>query len=177
VLKDNDLNFKVTLGSSGGGGGGGRRTRGRREVEEQLIRDAECLACCGIMDYSLLLGVFYEEFELKGRRKIGGSAGLATVDEEEGKEEKIHDDVEEGGAGMGNCGSRLEAGRVLGPSTFYIGIIDILQEWNLKKQGERFWKVHVRGADPEGLSAMEPMAYYERFREKIHDILSVDDED
>lgn len=45
----------------------------------------------------------------------------------------------------------------------YIGIIDILQEFNFSKRLERFSKTWFFCTDPEGLSAMEPVAYAERF--------------
>jgi hypothetical protein len=45
----------------------------------------------------------------------------------------------------------------------YIGIIDILQEFNFSKRLERFSKTWFFFNDPEGISAMEPVAYAERF--------------
>lgn len=45
----------------------------------------------------------------------------------------------------------------------YIGIIDILQEFNFSKWQERIFKVCFRCEDPLGISAMEPVAYAERF--------------
>ncbi len=36
---------------------------------------------------------------------------------------------------------------------------------------ERFFKVNFRGADPNGLSAIEPKLYKERFLRKVEDIL------
>ena len=43
-----------------------------------------------------------------------------------------------------------------------VGIIDILQKWDRWKQGERVGKA-VLGKDLDGLSAMEPDLYKERF--------------
>jgi hypothetical protein len=45
----------------------------------------------------------------------------------------------------------------------YIGIIDILQEFNFSKWLERIFKVCFRCDDPLGISSMEPVAYAERF--------------
>jgi hypothetical protein len=39
-----------------------------------------------------------------------------------------------------------------------------LKEWTWAKQVERWFKVVVKGADPEGLSACEPETYLERFQ-------------
>lgn len=90
---------------------------------------------------------------------------------------------------------KLEVYRVAGPDAYFMGIIDYQQKWNLKKkvcnipdcscdvkvytvpwllQMERFFKIHFRGADPEGLSAINPDVYKERFLRKIEDILDLD---
>ena len=45
----------------------------------------------------------------------------------------------------------------------YIGIIDILQEFNFSKWQERFFKTWFYWNDPQGISAMEPVAYADRF--------------
>jgi 1-phosphatidylinositol-4-phosphate 5-kinase len=78
---------------------------------------------------------------------------------------------------------RLEVYKVVGPDAYFIGIIDFQQKWNFGKkvtrkkgicvprsycfsvsfQMERFFKVNFRGADPQGLSAIEPETYKERY--------------
>ncbi len=42
-------------------------------------------------------------------------------------------------------------------------------------QLERFYKTTFAGADPFGLSAIEPVCYRDRFMKKIEDILDFDD--
>jgi hypothetical protein len=42
---------------------------------------------------------------------------------------------------------------------------------------ERFLKIHFKGADPNGLSAIEPELYKERFMRHIEDILDIEDSD
>lgn len=44
-----------------------------------------------------------------------------------------------------------------------MGIIDILQEWNFHKRLERFFKVYFRFQDKNGLSAVAPDFYAQRF--------------
>lgn len=56
----------------------------------------------------------------------------------------------------------LEVYRVVGPDTYFLGIIDFQQKWNWSKQMERFFKINFQGADPDGLSAVEPEQYKER---------------
>ena len=57
----------------------------------------------------------------------------------------------------------MRARLVEGPGTYYIGIIDVLQEWNFKKKMERFLKIYFKQYDADGISAIEPSAYCERF--------------
>jgi hypothetical protein len=57
----------------------------------------------------------------------------------------------------------MRARLVEGPGTYYIGIIDVLQEWNWNKKIERFLKIYFKRNDADGISAIEPAAYSERF--------------
>lgn len=57
----------------------------------------------------------------------------------------------------------MRARLVEGPGTYYIGIIDVLQEWNWNKKIERFLKMYVKRYDGDGISAIEPASYSERF--------------
>lgn len=52
---------------------------------------------------------------------------------------------------------------VEGPAKYYIGIIDILQEWTLTKRLERAIKIYIYRNDPYGISAMNPIDYARRF--------------
>eukprot|EP00617_Octactis_speculum_P009308 CAMPEP_0185790300 /NCGR_PEP_ID=MMETSP1174-20130828/155496_1 /TAXON_ID=35687 /ORGANISM="Dictyocha speculum, Strain CCMP1381" /LENGTH=220 /DNA_ID=CAMNT_0028484915 /DNA_START=181 /DNA_END=843 /DNA_ORIENTATION=+ len=60
-----------------------------------------------------------------------------------------------------------------GPTVFYLGVVDILQEWNLSKRLERAAKILFESAEPDGLSAVEPDFYCQRFQSKVQDILNV----
>jgi hypothetical protein len=53
-----------------------------------------------------------------------------------------------------------------GPGSYYVGIIDILQSWNWAKITERFFKIYIQRLDPDGISAMHPDPYAERFFER-----------
>lgn len=48
-------------------------------------------------------------------------------------------------------------------ATYYIGLVDILQEYNMKKQLEHFWKVSICRSDAEGISVVDPEKYRNRF--------------
>jgi 1-phosphatidylinositol-4-phosphate 5-kinase len=60
----------------------------------------------------------------------------------------------------------LSAASVEGPGIFYIGLIDMLQEWNWSKWIERMFKVYVLRKDELGISAVEPNYYRVRFMER-----------
>ncbi len=51
---------------------------------------------------------------------------------------------------------------MVGPDSYFMGIIDFQQQWNMQKKLERFFKINFRGVDPQGLSAIEPETYKER---------------
>lgn len=70
-----------------------------------------------------------------------------------GDDDSIDDD-EDGG---------LHTRFVEGPAKYYLGIIDVLQEWTLTKQLERFIKVYIYRWDGDGISAMNPQDYSKRF--------------
>ena len=215
VLKDNDLNFTLTLSKEQ-----------REKVLNQLIKDATALASFGIMDYSLLLGVNNKDYlvktsssdegdgeeekllgdhndeeneeEWKDESVLGSERSLflggsesencqneitkALQSEEEGEEEeeevkggedekKMNDKKQEEG-GHCLCENKLRATRVIGPAYYYLGIIDMLQEWTWEKRLERFWKVTINGKDPDGVSCTPPGVYLERFNQKMRDVVN-----
>lgn len=63
----------------------------------------------------------------------------------------------------------------MGPEAYYMGIIDFLQEWNWNKRAERFFKINFRGADPDGLSAIEPEIYRDRFIRRMEELLDMEE--
>ena len=48
-------------------------------------------------------------------------------------------------------------------ATYYFGIVDILQQYNVRKKLEHFWKTSITRLDPHGISAVEPNEYRQRF--------------
>eukprot|EP01133_Synstelium_polycarpum_P019979 gene19979-23941_t len=115
----------------------------KRTVVEQIQRDAEFLTSLNIMDYSLLIGVHPND---QGGRQ---------------------DDVNE----MQGCNMTkiVSADR---RETYYIGIIDILQLYDFNKKMERFFKVYIRFMNKEGISAVPPEFYKERFMKRMHQIIT-----
>lgn len=66
---------------------------------------------------------------------------------------------------------KLEVHRIIGPDAYFMGIIDFQQQWTIWKRLERFFKINFKNADPDGISAIDPYRYKERFLRKIEDIL------
>ncbi len=66
----------------------------------------------------------------------------------------------------GNEGG-LAAAVVEGPGVFYLGIIDILQEWSWSKRIERWIKSTILCQDKHGISVMPPQQYAERFQVRV----------
>ncbi len=116
------------------------------------------------MDYSLLIGVKRERFTVVDSQKPPAN------DAEDSSAAGSHKPWSIFGHGHGDedmfkrdCDGGMRARIVEGPGTYYIGIIDILQEWNFSKRLERFFKMYCKLLDGDGLSAMSPTFYADRF--------------
>lgn len=59
------------------------------------------------------------------------------------------------------------AHQVSGPSKYYFGLVDILQEWTIEKQIEHAYKVRVLRKSSKGVSAIPPKPYAHRFQRKM----------
>jgi 1-phosphatidylinositol-4-phosphate 5-kinase len=180
VLKDNDLKYKFKMHAATA-----------RDVALQLEADANFLLSIGVMDYSLLVGVHNNEFVIRAdpdqpqstsplvQRKQGtdpvqissyaSTTGPPLTDM---KSKSTDEEPELEGI---SAARRLEASRIVGADSYLFGIIDFQQKWTLQKKFERFLKIQFKGADPAGLSAIEPHAYKERFTHHMRDVLDVDD--
>eukprot|EP00603_Paraphysomonas_imperforata_P011470 CAMPEP_0114462732 /NCGR_PEP_ID=MMETSP0104-20121206/6983_1 /TAXON_ID=37642 ORGANISM="Paraphysomonas imperforata, Strain PA2" /NCGR_SAMPLE_ID=MMETSP0104 /ASSEMBLY_ACC=CAM_ASM_000202 /LENGTH=801 /DNA_ID=CAMNT_0001635625 /DNA_START=425 /DNA_END=2831 /DNA_ORIENTATION=- len=60
---------------------------------------------------------------------------------------------------------------VIAPGVYYMGIVDILQKWTIKKRCERLYKIHILGRAGEGISCMAPEPYKARFQQKVSQII------
>ncbi|TMW63240.1 hypothetical protein Poli38472_002181 [Pythium oligandrum] len=191
VLKDNDLTAKVRLDP-----------KTSEELYDQLVKDANFLSRLGIMDYSLLLGVHNVEYVVNSdleeddaeeipplrdlqRRNNWGTELHQRPGRGSTRESTMTMRTTNGGISLGpanaprigglprTCTGTRRANTVVGPSVYYFGMIDILQTWNMDKKLERFFKTKVLGKDPDGLSAIPPTAYCDRFKRKMAEILSI----
>ncbi len=57
------------------------------------------------------------------------------------------------------------------PATYYFGVVDILQQFTLKKNVEHVWKTRVLRQDKRGLSAVNQNYYGERFLKFMDSII------
>jgi len=76
----------------------------------------------------------------------------------------IHVQAETGSGGP--YGIEL-ASIVEGPQSYFLGIIDVLQRWDLRKRVERFLKTWGRCANRAGISALPPADYAQRFADRV----------
>ncbi|RLN87023.1 hypothetical protein BBJ28_00009081 [Nothophytophthora sp. Chile5] len=165
VLKDMDLTMKLRFGKNAG-----------RKLLAQLMRDSDFLCARGVTDYSLLLGVIEVSY-LVNRQNIltrDGSVFLPP-DSLTGKEPHQDEDRETTTGSSGRVKQSTQCLRaaevVIGPGFYYIGMIDMLQTWNFEKRVERFVKTVLLRKDPDGISAMPPKAYRDRFHRKLREII------
>jgi hypothetical protein len=128
---------------------------------------------CELTDYSLLIGVRRRKFGVVDNKEFeqqlqntSPSAHVkpslapvqpnASVDSQYNSKFKRNPFQQDSDGGM-------HAGLVEGPGTYYFGIIDILEQWTWRKRMERWVKCYFRCLDPEGISAMAPAPYADRF--------------
>jgi len=188
VYKDSDLNFKVRLDP---------------EIRSQFVQtcqeDANFLASINIMDYSLLLGVHNTEHVIT-RKGLSHHQSVASTwqstdtlmmtDEYVGTNEEksavslkplsrptSNEELTFVTAFHKEQDGGLNANIIEGPGMFFMGIIDILQEYNKQKKIERLFKVWVRRKDSKGLSVQPADVYAERFIRAMRKMTRINEED
>ncbi|KAL3795348.1 hypothetical protein HJC23_009521 [Cyclotella cryptica] len=142
---------------------------GRRKkaaLMAQLEKDVELLNRCGVLDYSLLVGCADMDKALNvSKLKTMSNAKYIT--------NVIHkvltwmdSPMPYYGSGMtkvdGGCLSSLRGIRRGKQVTYYMGVIDFLQPWTMKKRLERDLK-GLAGYDTRAISCVAPSDYAARF--------------
>mmetsp|Transcript_113548 Transcript_113548/g.218549 ORF Transcript_113548/g.218549 Transcript_113548/m.218549 type:complete len:761 (-) Transcript_113548:52-2334(-) len=115
-----------------------------KKMGQALRNDSEFLAKSHIMDYSLLIGVHIDSYEV---REEGGWKKRFTAESNKSL-------------------SAQPASRMEGPTFYYIGIIDVLQEFTLRKKLEYFGRAYLCGQG-HGVSCVPPHKYAKRFQDNI----------
>ncbi|TMW60122.1 hypothetical protein Poli38472_000164 [Pythium oligandrum] len=143
-----------------------------RELYDQLVMDSEFLNAMGIMDYSLLIGVHKCSLqEAPWQREFRTSMSFLANSGE------FHDSSS--GQSTPKCGCHLEPipeDDEHPEEMYFVGIIDILQEWNWEKQLEQVGKMLI-GKSSSGISAVAPDTYCERFKSRMAQILQITEQD
>merc|ERR1740123_1132528 len=135
----------------------------------QLQRDTLFLSELNIMDYSLLLGVSYEQIN-KDRERGGGAVHQKRASQPFQFQIDENLAVEHEAVDVEHDNYMVNANIVEGPGTYYIGIIDMLQKWNTQKKMEKYLKVYLRCRNEAGISCVEPVFYRKRFLKKMSKI-------
>lgn len=167
VLKDMDLTTKLRFGKVEG-----------RKLVHQLKSDSNFLCDQGIMDYSLLLGVIEVSYQVNQQNILTRDGSIFMENIVTGARSS-DDNATSSYANGTTPRERLKQSTqclrtsevVIGPGFYYIGLIDILQTWNLSKRFERFVKSVLLRKDPDGISAMAPKPYRNRFHKKLDEII------
>jgi hypothetical protein len=118
----------------------------RKEALKRAINcDTEWLTQHNVMDYSLLMGIAQSDTPPKTARRIGSNWSTEA----------------------GGIVSKDENNELTAPChVFYFGIVDILQEFTLRKKLESAYKGQLQslfGQDPNMISALPPPQYAARF--------------
>ena len=137
---------------------------------KQLYLDTEWLASVNIMDYSLLLGIYYTKIYRHNRYK-----SVIHLNPNEIQQEFKETDHDSRSPSPKHSNKKhdftnydvYDATYIEGPGRYCIGVIDMLQEWDLNKKTERFIKMYLRGKDGDGISCVEPQQYRRRFLQKM----------
>jgi len=124
----------------------------RAKFKDQVESDSRFLERMEILDYSLLVGIHYEENNSKKRYSTNRTNPRAPFFARE-----------DGGM------RAVTASGVPSNEIIFVGIIDILTEYLLNKKVERWFKSLVH--DPAELSAAPPGEYGPRFRSFISSLL------
>jgi hypothetical protein len=148
VLKDLDVRERFNLAPEDA-----------RRVSRHLRDDVAFLAANNLIDYSLLVGVTKTRFEIEGQG--ARTPGAFTNNLSSGRHGTPFHRSDDGG---------LAAACVEGAELYSMGVIDILQDFNLRKRAEYLIKRFVccRG---RGVSVHPPAAYSNRFVRNVVEAL------
>ena len=153
VMKDNDLHLPFNFDPERA-----------KELMKSALLDVEFLYSLNIMDYSMLMGVHIcsdkpsePHCSAKSRLSFVSESSQTSVTSEE-SEIKVESPLFYRDYCQGS-----KAAVIRGDGIYYMGIIDIFQNWNTSKKLEMLYKVLCRGENRYGISAIRPKLYAERF--------------
>ncbi|GLD97777.1 hypothetical protein PINS_up006474 [Pythium insidiosum] len=141
-----------------------------RAVAMQLIKDSSFLCSINCIDYSLLVGIHHrsfnvshyssaESFDVPPRSSycssfVGRMSGSVCS---QLPPKPFHQAIHGG----------MTVDEVHGPGIYFMGLIDILQQWNLRKRMEHFVRAYILMQDKHGISVVNPKQYADRFQQRV----------
>jgi 1-phosphatidylinositol-4-phosphate 5-kinase len=150
--------------------GGGEVDKRHGEFMHQMKQDANWLRDHNIMDYSLLLGICSDCTKcaacgVSNCAKCGPTdLTPRTASAAAGAGEQDHV-VSKWEVDLGGLRARRQDGEPR-KEVYFMGVIDILQEYDIKKKLEHELKAHKqiqKGGDPNAISAVKSSVYAKRF--------------
>ncbi|XP_060184671.1 phosphatidylinositol 4-phosphate 5-kinase 1-like [Lycium barbarum] len=180
TFKDLDLNFVFQL-----------RQSWFKELIRQIDIDCQFLEAENIMDYSLLIGVHFCNYSNNGEMNLSPSGNDAALDsclcdaESHDKGQILEEwkppinsaaNVPARAVCISRSGSESTSGQGgdgANNTILCLGIIDILQDYDISKRLEHAYKSFQ--VDPTSISAVDPKLYSKRFRDFISRIFKVDE--
>ena len=176
LFLDNDLQYHINISNESA-----------NDLYEQANIDSEFLAKHNFMDYSLLVGVVKSEYSVEDE---GGDKFRNLCDNMDGSDTDVPTEVDSVRMteALSMAGSlkpipsksvviaipntavyRREylTTKVEAPQRYYIGMIDMLQQWNFSKKLEVFYKTTFLRLNSAGISAIEPTKYRKRFLKRV----------
>ncbi|CUG91213.1 phosphatidylinositol-4-phosphate 5-kinase, putative [Bodo saltans] len=154
----------------------------REELLDQLTQDFQFLRGCGLMDYSVLIGVRYDQGSGPSANVPARSMRMTYALGEEGQRDikEIRSICREGSPEISfrfdpnvithNSKYHYGVTSMQGHETYYIGIIDMLTTYNWKKKTANFCKTFLW--TPATLSTIPPKAYEQRIDKYSHRIFA-----
>lgn len=162
TFKDNDLREKILLDAGAAA-----------KLRETLKQDAGFLRSLNVMDYSLVIGVHRTIYDVKDIVH----EDITTVGVEAGRRTSSSFGSELDNQHIQHFQKPSKVTTVRGPDCYYMGILDFQQEWTMDKMIERALKVFTYGLkQKDGISAVDPDYYFDRFCDKIDELFLTESE-
>jgi len=155
VMKDLDLKRYVIMDKST-----------RKKMLRQLDRDTAFLERNNVMDYSLLMGIYFMKIAFR-ESPLRPLRTLDSIDSDDSKQSQpVWNEQDFYGGVRASC--------IEGPGIYYFGLIDMMQKYSWRKKLETWWKHIVLRKDVEGISCVAPDLYRRRFMKYMRSIIISD---
>lgn len=142
-----------------------------RSVARQLVRDSDFLCRINCIDYSLLVGIHHRSFNVShysSADSSDASAGCRASCSSIGSRSSSNGTFGPGSKPFHQTShGGMNVDEVHGPGIYFMGLIDMLQQWNFRKRLEHVVRVYLLMQDRHGISVVNPRQYAERFQQRV----------